>query len=317
MVDISVATYNHGRYIGQALESIATQKTNFPFRILVSDDCSTDNSKEIISEYAAKYPGIVFPTFQEKNLGALGNGYSNMCKLRAKYAATCDGDDYWIDPYKLQKQVDFLEANPDFALVFTDAEVLDQLQSKETHMLPENKYPKLTKDVFTVEDIILAEINIAPTPTLLFRNVLPQPIPRFFLESLSADLFLQIMVCDKGKAKYLREKTAVYRHHEGGITKSVEGMLKGERGREILFNNLNKYFNYKYDKYFKQRLLAIAKVKLIFGSKGKKGLAKLKNYFKVMPDYIKYSQKINFKELVYYHMVLFFPFLLPKKKSDA
>jgi hypothetical protein len=151
----------------------------------------------------------------------------------------------------------------------------------------------------------------------LFRNVFPQPLPEFFLESLSADLLIQIMVTDKGKAKYLREKTAVYRHHEGGITKSVEGMLVGERGRELLFNNLNKYYNYKYDKYFKKRLLGIAKVKLIFGSKGKKGMARLKNYFNVIPDYFKYSDKINFKELIYYHMVLFFPFLLPKKKSDA
>lgn len=317
LVDVIIPTYNQGRYIGQAIESIASQKTNFPFRVIVSDDCSKDNTRDVIKQYAAIYPDIVFPVFHEKNKGALGNGYSLMCSLRAKYAATCDGDDFWTDPYKLQKQVDFLEANPDFAMVFTDVDVLDQLQSKEDIHRPENKYPKLTKDVFTVEDIILAEVNIAPTATLLFRNIFPQPIPEFFLESLSADLFIQIMVCDKGKAKYFREKTAVYRQHEGGITKSVEGMLVGERGRELLFNNLNKYFNYKYDKYFKKRLLGITKVKLIFGSKGKKGMARLKNYFKVIPDYFKYSDKINFKELVYYHIVLFFPFLLPKKKSDA
>jgi glycosyltransferase involved in cell wall biosynthesis len=309
-----VPTYNHGRYIGQAIESIATQKTTFPFRIIVSDDVSKDNTREIIKEYAAKYPGIVFPVFHEKNLGALGNGYSLMSSIKSKYVATCDGDDYWTDPYKLQKQVDFLEANPDFAMCFTDVDVLDQLQSNEVHLRPENQFPKLQKDVFTVEDIILADINIAPTPTLLFRNVFPQPIPEFFLDSLSADIFIQVMVTDKGKAKYMREKTAVYRNHEGGVTKSAEGIEAGERGRELLFNNLNKYYNYKYDKLFKKRLLNIARTKLISGSKGMKGMAKLKNYMKVMPDYIKYSDKLDLKEFVYYHMVLFTPFLLPKKK---
>jgi glycosyltransferase involved in cell wall biosynthesis len=282
--------------------------------VIVADDCSKDNTRAIISEYAEKYPDIVFPVFHEKNKGALANGYYLLSHATSKYIATCDGDDYWTNPTKLQKQVGFLEAHEDFAMVFTDVDVLDQMNSGPSELLHAELFPKLDKDVFTLEDMILSPMNMAPTLTMLFRNVFPNPVPTFYMDSLSADHFIQIMVTEKGKAKYMRERMGMYRHHSGGVTKSEEGARVGETGRELLYNNLNKYYNYKYDTLFKKRLLYIAQTRLIFGAKGKKGVARLKHYFASMPSYLKYSQGINIKELLYYHAVLFFPFLLPKKK---
>jgi glycosyltransferase involved in cell wall biosynthesis len=314
LLDVVVPTYNHEKYIGQTLESIVTQQTNFPFRVIVADDCSKDNTRAIISEYAAKYPDIVFPVFHAQNKGALANGYYLLSHATSKYIATCDGDDYWTNPTKLQQQVGFLEAHEDFAMVFTDVDVLDEMNSGRGESLHADLFPKLDKDVFTLEDMILSPMNMAPTLTLLFRNVFPNPVPTFYMDSLSADHFIQIMVAEKGKVKYMRERMGVYRHHSGGVTKSAEGMRTGEKGRELLYNNLNAFYNYKYDALFKRRLLDMARTRLIFGAAGKKGMAKLKHYFAEMPAYLKYSSKINIKELLYYHAVLFFPFLLPKKK---
>ncbi|MES2701977.1 MAG: glycosyltransferase [Bacteroidota bacterium] len=315
LVDVIVPTYNHEKYIGTTIESIVTQQTNFPFRLIVSDDCSKDRTREIVAEYAAKYPDILFPVYHPKNVGAVANGYSLLSAVTAKYLAVCDGDDYWTDPLKLQKQVDFLEANPDFSMCFTEVEILDELKSDKIFLQPEHIFPPMTKDVFTVEDFIMADMNMVPTPTLVMRNVLPRPIPDFYLHILGGDLFMQMVATDKGKAKYMREKTAVYRNHGGGVSKSKESIARGEHALVELYHHLNKFFSYRYDKLFKKRLLDIARGRLIFGARDKKGLARIKHYFKNIPDYLKYSDKINFKELAYYHVVLFFPFLLRRGKG--
>ena len=315
LVDVIVPTYNQERYIGATIESIVTQKTNFPFRLFIGDDCSKDNTRAIISEYAAKYPHIVFPIFHPRNLGAVGNGYVLLSSLRSKYAAVCDGDDYWTDPYKLQKQVDFLEANPEFTMCFTDVEIIDELGSDIEHLIPENIFPKLTKDDFTIEDFVMADKNIVPTPTMMFRNVLPQPIPEFYKTILSGDLFMQLMVTDKGKAKHLPIKTAIYRNHGTSITKSKESIAKGEEALIRLYHYMDSYLGLRHHALFNKKLHEMAKVNLVFGAKNKKGFSRITHYFQVMPDYVKTSEKINLKELIYYHMILFFPFLLPKGKG--
>ena len=118
LVSVLCTAYNHEEYIRDALESIVTQQTDFPFELLVNDDASTDGTAAIIREYAEKYPDIVRPFYQEKNL------YSQDIDIyyavffpnaRGKYVAFCEGDDYWTDPTKLQRQVDFLEAHPEYS----------------------------------------------------------------------------------------------------------------------------------------------------------------------------------------------------------
>ena len=125
MVTVS---YNHSPFIKNCIESIVNQKTNFVFEHLVADDCSTDGTQNIIFEFYKRYPNIVRPIIRKKNLGKLsGNGRANGFHAynisRGKYIAICEGDDYWTDPYKLQKQVDYLEANPDCSI--TSHQVMD------------------------------------------------------------------------------------------------------------------------------------------------------------------------------------------------
>lgn len=310
LVDVIVPVYNHERYIEVTLNSMVEQITDFRYRVIPSDDCSTDGTRAILRRLAAAHPDKIFPVYREKNGGAIANGYSLLNAATAKYVAICDGDDYWIDPHKLQKQVDFLEANPDFSMCFTDVKIKDETGLNQPR---ERFFARLEKDVFTIEDFILADQQIVPTLTIMVRNVMPKPVPEFYLTILSGDIFIQIMTADKGKAKYMDEQMGVYRNNSGGVTKSEENLRKGDEKLVEMYLHLNEYLGRRYEKTFRQRLLALAKTRLIYEAKGKTGLAKLSHYFRRMPDYIKYSEKINFKELAYYHVVLFFPFLLKEK----
>src|SRR5271157_2282730 len=112
LVSVFMITYNHEKFVGQAIESIVTQKVNFDFELIIGEDCSTDNTLDICNKYAKQYPDIIklFPS--EKNYGMMGNTVRVLYACTGKYIAMCEGDDYWCDPYKLQKQIDFLEANP-------------------------------------------------------------------------------------------------------------------------------------------------------------------------------------------------------------
>jgi len=132
LVSICCVTYNHVEYIRDTLESFLMQKTDFPIEILIHDDASTDGTVEIVKEYERKYPEIVKPIFQKENQYSQGIGISatyQYPRARGKYIAICEGDDYWTDPNKLQKQVDFLENNTEFGLVFTDVQIIDKNNS--------------------------------------------------------------------------------------------------------------------------------------------------------------------------------------------
>ena len=117
LVTVLVTTYNQEKYIAQALDSVLAQKTDFPFEIYVSEDCGTDGTRDILKEYARRYPPIIRLNLREKNVGISRNWYEGLCAARGDYVCTLEGDDWWLDDHKLQKQVDFLRSHPDYAAV--------------------------------------------------------------------------------------------------------------------------------------------------------------------------------------------------------
>ena len=129
LLSIACVTYNHELYIRQCLDSFLMQKTNFLFEIVIGEDCSTDNTGSIVTEYARKYPEIIKARCNKKNIGVQENSLLVFRDCTGKYIALCDGDDYWTDPYKLQKQVDFLEANKDFVICFHQIRIRNELNS--------------------------------------------------------------------------------------------------------------------------------------------------------------------------------------------
>ena len=116
LLSVFMITYNHEKHIAEAIESALMQKTSFKYEIVIGEDCSTDQTREIVLEYATRYADKVKPIYQERNVGANKNAASVREACKGKYIALLEGDDYWIDPLKLQKQVDFLEAHPDFSI---------------------------------------------------------------------------------------------------------------------------------------------------------------------------------------------------------
>lgn len=125
-VSVIVLTYNHVKYIRQALDSVLSQKTTFMYEVLVGDDASTDGTTEIVQEYARKHPKIIRAFIRERNIGATRNGYELVTQAIGRYLAGCEGDDYWTDSQKLQIQFDFLESHPDFSACTHDITVIDE-----------------------------------------------------------------------------------------------------------------------------------------------------------------------------------------------
>jgi glycosyltransferase involved in cell wall biosynthesis len=123
LVSVSMITYNHERYIARAIEGVLQQKTNFPFELVIGEDCSTDKTRGVVLDYAKRFPDVIRVVISDQNVGMKENGLRTLRACRGRYVAFCEGDDYWHNPEKLQKQADYLEANPDCGLVYSSYDV--------------------------------------------------------------------------------------------------------------------------------------------------------------------------------------------------
>lgn len=216
MVSISCITYNHSKYIAKAIDSFLMQQCNFRVEILIGDDCSNDGTTEIIDSYAAKYPQIK-RLITEKNVGPTQNVIRVAQAAKGKYIATCDGDDYWTDPLKLQKQVDFLENNPDYVICTHYTRIINAEDTEITYM-DFNPKPR----IYSFNDLIVNKQDQTSTVTLIYRNT--DEVRKLYTQ----DWFLKVNACDKflklystfltGKKIYvLPENMSSYRRHAGGI----------------------------------------------------------------------------------------------------
>ena len=206
MVSICCLVYNHEPFLRECFEGFVMQKTTFPIEILVHDDASTDHSADIIREYTAKYPDLFKPIYQTENQYSKRVPISakyQFPRAQGKYIAMCEGDDYWTDPLKLQKQVDFLETNPDFSLCFHSRDVKKNDVVERDESVVEN-------DVWEINEAMYHHV---PTQTVLFRNY-PDIIPK---KCKSLDVTLWISISRFGKFKYMNFNGAVYRIHSGGM----------------------------------------------------------------------------------------------------
>lgn len=174
VVSVISLTYNHAPYIRECLDGFLMQKTDFSFEVIIHDDASTDGTSDIVREYAGKYPDIIKPIIQTENQYSKHRDFNKILKFcfdrcKGKYIAFCEGDDYWIDPLKLQKQVDFLEKNPEYGMVYSDFNIKNQSTgriNKSIFRTNHKSYPKVYKDAGA---FILKKGYVAP-PSWLFRR---------------------------------------------------------------------------------------------------------------------------------------------------
>jgi glycosyltransferase involved in cell wall biosynthesis len=247
MVDVNLVTYNHERFVGLAIESVLAQETNFEYRLIIGDDCSTDNTQSIIKDYAEQYPKQIQlflpPThrgIEHKNRVGL-----EVLKLStAKYVALLDGDDYWSDPHKLQMQVDFLESHPDYAICFHNARILRENGTPgcDTFSLPDQK------ETSTIEDLLRG--NFMFTGSTMFRGGLFGDFPDWFYTSKMGDWPLHIMNAQYGKIGYLNVVMAVYRVHEASWW-SLGTPAPQLTEAIAMLDNINAYLGFKYDREIK------------------------------------------------------------------
>lgn len=210
LVSVNIVTYNHVQYIRECIDSILMQETSFPYEILIGEDNSTDGTREIVLEYHKKYPETVKIITSDNNVGALENARRSILACKSKYFASCEGDDFWTDPLKLQKQVEFLENNPDYGLVHTDITLLYEDTKREIQGLNNNKIP--SGDIF---DYLMKPSHAIKTMTVCVRNEILQSYMQFLngdkFIRYHLDLTLWLYAAQRTKIKYLDEITATYR----------------------------------------------------------------------------------------------------------
>jgi glycosyltransferase involved in cell wall biosynthesis len=212
LVSIDIITYNHEKFISQAIEGVLMQNVSFLYDLVICDDFSTDDTRNILLNYQKKYPDKIILRFQDKNLGLRFNYFENKKACRGKYIAICEGDDYWTDPNKLQKQVDFLEKNDDYSMLFTNSLEVFEYESWKKNSKP---FCKLEDKDYTGADLL--KNWLVPTATVVYRNNISYEF-RNINSFLFYDIPLFLKLSQYGKVRGLNEITAIYRRHDKSIT---------------------------------------------------------------------------------------------------
>ncbi|MDR2050479.1 MAG: glycosyltransferase family 2 protein [Deltaproteobacteria bacterium] len=215
---LSVLTlaYNQADYIGDCIEGVLAQQTNFPFQHIIADDASDDGTQEIILDYAAKHPHIL-PIFQRTRSFGPGNVHALFDMARTEYAALCDGDDYFTDPLKLQTQADFLDAHPDCGLCFHPVRVLyENAPEKEGIYPPPEGLPRGVRRFYYLSELVRA--NMIQTNSVMYRWRFRQGLPQWFRSDLMpGDWYWHLLHAEKGKIGFINKIMSVYRRQAGGV----------------------------------------------------------------------------------------------------
>lgn len=257
-VSIICNVYNHEKYIRDALESFVMQKTNFEFEVLVHDDASTDKTADIIREFEEEYPNIIKPIYQIENQYSknipIGSTYQKP-RVKGKYVAICEGDDYWTDPYKLQKQFDAMEMHPELDVCSHMAKVVES-NSKDIirHIRPAKK-----SKIIRAEQVIDGGGGFVATNSLFYRTEIDKNIPEF-RKYLPLDFSLQIHSSLRGGMLYLDECMSAYRYMTTG---SWSSQMETNSGKSIehekrivrMLEILNEETKYKYNKILNKKIL--------------------------------------------------------------
>lgn len=245
LISVCIQTYQHAPYIEQCLDCILRQETTFQYEVLIGEDESTDGTRELCIAYAERYPEQIRLFLRSRkdviyiNNRPTGrfNLVENLGAARGKYIAFCEGDDYWTDPRKLQKQIDFLESHPDYVLCSHRSDILNTDGTLRLHPIP------YEQDFYTGYDLIKTH-NFITTASAVFRNLPVWEVPNFKKVPF-ADLYLWLSLAEHGKIKMLEDKMSCYRIHNAG---SWSGLKEQEKNNtyihvlELIKNDFGKKY---------------------------------------------------------------------------
>jgi len=247
LVSVRTLAYNHEKYIPHCLEGILMQRTTFPFEVIIGEDCSTDRTREIVLAYEKEYPDKIRGITSETNVGAAQNILRVQQACRGKYHAFCEGDDYWIDPLKLQKQVDFMEAHPDVSMCFHNAFIV-----KESDFGVRLYFTSAMKEMLTFAD---ACQNTIPMASIMARSEILARLPEWRLDLWCSDIAIRLWCAHHGNLGYLNEIMAVYRRHPGGLSISMGPLREKRYSDEIyLYREFDKETGYQHTDVIQARM---------------------------------------------------------------
>jgi glycosyltransferase involved in cell wall biosynthesis len=245
-VDICMITYNQKDYVGRAIESIL-QQTYPHFHLIICDDHSTDGTAEICENYQRRFPDKISFFPNSRNVGMMPNFINCLLTAKSDYVAICEGDDYWTNSEKLQLQVNFLDSHPDYIMSFHNADVINDTGDKIIR-----KFYHYRKDTYEGEELLLRWI--IPTASVLFRNILQEPLPDYFQNSTHGDLALFLFLAQFGKIGCIDKTMSAYRINEQSVTLShFKGIDHNERHIEQCKEMIT-FFYPRYNKLLKTRI---------------------------------------------------------------
>lgn len=294
-VSVWMTAYNHGKYISQCLDSVLNQKTNFEFDIVIGEDCSTDDTREIVKKYSENNPGKFRLFLPEKNIGMMEMDVATRKMCTGEYIALLNGDDYWTDENKLQIQIDFMEQNPDAVMCFHKAEIINE----NTGYKFDSYYPG-TCDTLPVESLLLG-YNPVMTPTVMIRNIMD--LPDYYAELPYGDMPLYLLLSEKGKIKYIDRKMSVYRIHS-------DGQWQGESVYKNLLKDLNFYrimngkLGFKYDRQIR-KIYSQRYFDLVISDINNDNYKQAKRFFKKLVLEDREFLAENKREILYMYEILF------------
>ena len=256
LVSVVMITYGHEKFIEQAINGVLMQECSFDFELIVANDCSPDNSDTIIQSIIDNHPkgSKLKYVRHNKNIGMMPNFISALQSATAKYIALCEGDDYWTDPLKLQKQVDFLESNLDYSMSCHNAEIIYENSDKKPIIFSDNR---VSYDI-SMETIV--EKWVIPTASMVFRREYVVNLPEWFDKIYSGDFTLALFLRHSGKIWFFHDLMSVYRVDYTGSSASA---TYGKRGIFVfnqhisLLNYFNIYTTFKYAIIIEKRISQI------------------------------------------------------------
>jgi Glycosyl transferase family 2 len=266
-LSVAMITYNHARFIRQAIESVLAQKVNFDYEIVIGEDCSTDGTRAIVTDLSRRYPSRIVPLLRKRNLGGPRNFLGTLATCRGQYLALLEGDDYWICTNKLQKQVDFLDAHPNWNICCSRAQVRNELSISSGALRAQTGiiFPAHPQGVhldrqevmgllpaipraagtYTLNDLL--HENFIPTCTVVYRwSGLGHRFPSWHYRSSLGDLPLHAIVAGQNNIELLDDCTAVYRIHPGGVWSSRDRASQFRENTAMLAD-LNRHLGHPYN----------------------------------------------------------------------
>ena len=211
-VSVAMITYNHERSIAQAIESVLMQLTDFTVELIIGEDCSPDATRDIVREYAARFPAVIRPLLHEHNIGIGHNVVKVLSACRGKYIAMLEGDDYWTDEHKIQLQVNFMEKEPGCVICHHRVLAIAESSGEVVYEYPPDKWRK-----YRVERVaLLQNINFIQTCSALYRAIAIPSINEDLLNLPLIDWAITILSLQNGWVGFLDRCMAVYRLHTGG-----------------------------------------------------------------------------------------------------